>query len=234
MKKIYVNKKAITIFEILLALVLISLIGAYALKQIQHTQYIQAVSETQNQIREIIRDGIISPKGYPSGTGKRNTPINTDCYDANTFASTDNGCSPNLDFTCITTFRLAQCKEWDHSTTDPRFTLIGSNPTVGATTTYPKWGRLVPQTDELMRSYGSCTIEVRPGSSRTSFEIFVDCSSVDFSERSPEFLEEAMKFVFQEDYADISVTIHDGAESMEDTSYAGDKEDGKIKAEFSL
>lgn len=234
MKKIYVNKKAFTLIEILLALVLLSMIAAYIFKQIQHTKYLQSVSETQNQIREIIRDGIISPIGYASATGKRNVPISSDCYGASTFSSTDNGCSPNPDFTCLNTFRLVQCKEYNYSSSNPRFSLVGSNLAVGSNVTYPKWGRLVPQTDELMRNYGTCTFEVRQGSTRIEFEIFIDCSTVDFDERAPEFLEDAIKFVFQEDYADISVTIHDGAESMEDTSYTGDKEDGKIKAEFTL
>lgn len=221
------NKKAFTLIEIILSLVIISMLAVYVISQLEKSRYNYAVTDTQNTLRELIINGIISAQGYASATGKRTSVANpTDPTECSNFHTDDNGCSPNYDFTCLDTNRLVQCKSWDQ-----RFVVTGSvTPVVS-----PTWGSLSPLEDELMRQYGSCSVEVRVVSTnRNSFDIFVDCSLVDFNARSTEHLEDAVKFVFQENFADISVTIEDNAESMIDTTLLGDSEDGMIRARFEL
>ncbi|MCP4969258.1 MAG: hypothetical protein GY932_01535, partial [Arcobacter sp.] len=205
------NKKAITLLEVILVLILLSAAAAYMIKQFSHTQYLKAVTDTQNQIRTIIRENIISTIGYASGTGKRkDISLRSDingCLDSD-FPANDNGCSPNLDFTCLSSARLKKCMDWSNEVFTIENKSQTNNTTGGGSTTINYSGLIPQENDKLMYSYGSCSLWVRQvPSARRAFDIFVDCSNVDYRDDSPKLLEDSIKFVFQEDYADISVNI---------------------------
>ncbi len=111
-----------------------------------------------------------------------------------------------------------------------------TNNTGGGSTTINYSGLIPEENDKLMYSYGGCSLWVRQvPSARRAFDIFVDCSNVDYRDDSPKLLEDSIKFVFQEDYADISVNIKSKCSSLiDDSCNSGDEEDGKIKGRFSL
>jgi prepilin-type N-terminal cleavage/methylation domain-containing protein len=215
MKKTYVNKKAFTMIEVILALVMISLIVTYIIKQVLHTQYLTAVTSYQNELTEIITEGVIGKlasdgkvliKAYANGDG-------------------DSNCSQNANYDNLTTRRLIDCKNW------------GTRFDVTAVTATNTWGILSSTSDELMQHYGGCTVEIKEDTSVSSndvFEVFVDCSEVDWNERSPILLEDATKFVFEVTLKDILDSIEENSESMNDVVNSGDDEDGLIRGKFKL
>lgn len=102
MKKTYENKRAFTLIEVILALIIASMASAYVIKAISQNNFNSAVEETQETIQTIIRDGIANTSnGYASASG--------------------NNCSSNHDFTNLTTARLYSCVDWT-----TRFTLTGN------------------------------------------------------------------------------------------------------------
>ena len=94
MKKICViKKKAFTLIEIILALIVASIIASYTIQTIQKNRFFTDIVKMQNKIKYIVNDGIINSLGYPKGTG--------------------GDCSSDFAFTNLTTKRLAECLFWD-------------------------------------------------------------------------------------------------------------------------
>lgn len=93
MKKIYGNKKAFTLIEVILALIIASLASVYAIQTISKNRFNESLVDFQDTISSIVKDGIASNIGYASGTG--------------------GNCSANLDFTGLTSQRLVNCLNWN-------------------------------------------------------------------------------------------------------------------------
>jgi len=159
-----------------------------------HNNLNKAIVKLQDKIYYIINDGIINPNGYPSGTG--------------------GNCSDNLDFTNLTTTRLADCLDWNGN-----FLRIDTGQLVG---------------NDLMENYGMCTVEVAVVGvvNTTSFDIYVDCSNLEIENRYLAYVEESISFVFQNKLNDIFISIEENANSL--NTIGGNDTDGRVRARFAL
>jgi prepilin-type N-terminal cleavage/methylation domain-containing protein len=99
------RKKAFTLIEVVLALIVAAMASMYVLKSIWQNEYNSDVKEYQTVLKSIVEDGIISNVGYASGA--------------------DNNCSPNYDFTNLTTQRLKDCLDWKQFSVDANGYLTG-------------------------------------------------------------------------------------------------------------
>jgi len=90
------TKKAFTLIELLLVLVIISMLSMYAYKQIQYNHFLSSVVKLQKTVKFIINEGII--KGYANAQG--------------------GDCSSNYDFKDLTTSRFISCNDFKQFTLD--------------------------------------------------------------------------------------------------------------------
>lgn len=129
-------------------------------------------------------------------------------------SSSDNNCSPNADFTNLTAERLRNCMSWDN-----RFDLAGTALTGNG----------------LMENYGNCTFntQVVAGQNR-QFDVFIDCSNVNFNNKSLSYLEDAIRFLFENTLNYIIIQSRPNATSLDDAVLDGDANDGLIRARFQL
>jgi prepilin-type N-terminal cleavage/methylation domain-containing protein len=125
----------------------------------------------------------------------------------------DGNCSSDYDFTNLTTQRLVDCLDWNKT--------IYSNAN-GFTSR------------DLMGNYNNCFFDtqVAVGNSR-QFDFYVDCSNVDFNDRSPAYLEDATQFVLEQEFQDIHIKTFPDAVGTTSTT-GGTDSDGKIRVLFEL
>ena len=201
--------KSFTMIEVIMALVIASMASMYVIKNKQHANFNEAIINLQDTIQLIVEDGIISDIGYASGTG--------------------NNCSPNLDFTDLNDVRLLNCLGWYDSTqTDiadrpRRFTLADTDSNQNIIG------------NGLMENYGNCLVNVAvaAGNAR-QFDIFVDCSNVQFNNKSLAYLEDALRFTFENKLNYVHISTDENAISIDDNILSGTNVDGQIRARFEL
>jgi prepilin-type N-terminal cleavage/methylation domain-containing protein len=135
---------------------------------------------------------------------------------SNGYASGSGGnCSVDLDFKLLDSDRLLQCVDWK----DKRFSLDGDDNIIGR---------------GLMDNYGACLVDVAVDSTNNRrFDVFVDCSNVNFNNKSVALIEDSIQFIFENDLSSIYVQTFSDATAV-DTDTGGDATDGMIKAKFEL
>ena len=217
------NKKAFTLIEVILALLIASFASIYIIKQMGQSSFNKDVRLLQKTIKMIINDGIISKNGYASRLGTQAAAGVDDLVSTGS-------CSPDFDFNSLTTKRLATCMDWVeiaypspgvYATSSKRFKL-------SSTASGVLYG------SGLMENYGNCYFETKVVTGNTrQFDVFLDCSDVEYSDRSKEYLEDAIKFVFEKELSNIYIDTDENATSLTGT-FLGDDEDGQIRARFEL
>jgi len=82
-------KKAFTLIELIIVMIIVSLMGTYAYNTIKKNNFYSALTTLQKTMKHIINNGILSPTGYPSAKG--------------------GSCSENYDFIGLNAKNLIEC-----------------------------------------------------------------------------------------------------------------------------
>lgn len=145
--------------------------------------------------------------------------VNKGIINTSGYASGAGGfCSSDYDFTSLTTVRLTQCLDWNGT----KFDIDTTN------TSSPLEGL------GFMRNYGRCQFYSEVDSTNTrKFNLYIDCSTVQYDDKTLERLEEAIQFVFEQRLSDIHVNTLRDADDVSGTT-TGEIDDGKIMGKFEL
>jgi prepilin-type N-terminal cleavage/methylation domain-containing protein len=184
MKGIYVNKKAFTLIEIILALIIASIASAYVIKTLLAQDFKEDLVSFQDNLQYIIEEGIASPMGYASSGG---TP-----------------CSNNYNYAALDTENLFNCLQRGESWQD--LTYLDDNGIDYITNTTNGFLNYYGGNDDGNVSDMGCGIRTAvSGTSDNQFLILVDCSRIapknindrdEKDNRRLAYVEEAVEFLF--------------------------------------
>lgn len=214
MKRIYVKyKNGFTLFELLLVLVLITLLGGYGIKQYIHNQYLDDIFAFQEEINNGKNDDILSA-----------------VYSFSINENSESGCTDEYNtFRGLSATRLYKCMKWEDTHVLAQNILLENRKLTG-TGLMDKYGGCL------------ISLRVSPDNNQR-FDIFFDCSEVQnyVNAKQMHLLEEAIISSLSKDATGFAININPRAQSLlgaNDTvpnplsPYPTDEVDGKVAARF--
>jgi prepilin-type N-terminal cleavage/methylation domain-containing protein len=204
------GRKAFTLVEIIIALVIASVIATYVMQQKNKNAFYDDINDFLNTIEGIINVGITdSVVGYPRGDG-----------------DSTNACGDSTDYTSITASRVVNCAGWTS-----KFDIEGTNTSfleLNGARNYIEGTNLFAQyTDDG----AGCKIYIdEDGSDKTIFIIYIDCSNVNYGQqdRYKKLVEERIASFIQTKYSLKVDTMVRDATSLTST-VGGEEDDGKLR-----
>ena len=199
------NKKAFTLIEIILALVISAFIGVYILNQKSYSNFKDSVEAFGKKLTKIISIGVLdNVVGYANGNG-------APCGDNKNY------------FDNIKASKVVECVGWDD-----KYDTIDN----GGSDNYMYGVRLL---GAYTNGIG-CKIYIdTTGTNTTKFNLFVDCSGVDYKndDRYLKYVENRLEYILKLDtqVGDMIESIEHNATGVFNTS-GGDEKDGKILFKF--
>jgi hypothetical protein len=198
------GRGSFTLLELILVIAVASTIAIYAIKSLNHANFLSGVDDLQDAVVEIVQNGIISTDGYINP--------NPDCS-GDIFSLYE-----------LTAYKLQSCMNYSEFELEDNTTQNNSSAFIGK---------------RLMRDYGGCRILLSNHISDISqFNMFVDCSEVDFNSKSFELIEDSLVYTFEERLKYTHVQTYKKAKDIS-TNYAialnsGTLDDGMIGVVFKL
>ncbi len=198
------TKRAFTLIEIIISIILAALIGAYVLVGKQKSDFTSAVSDFANNLVSMIESGVIdSTVGYANGSG--------------------DPCSNSHDYKDITSARIKGCVGWNYEVNDD-----DTSNTDGTYSYFKGLNFLGAYTDDGE----GCKVYFDEDSSDSKiFYLFVDCSTLNYdggNSRYKKYIEDRVDFVIKTKLSTIyQDTDRDATAINNDTG--GSSDDGKIR-----
>jgi prepilin-type N-terminal cleavage/methylation domain-containing protein len=220
MKGIYVNKKAFTMIEIILALVIASMASVYVIQTMMKQDFQEELIKFQDNLQYVIEEGIASPTGYASGAGSP--------------------CSPTLNYANLSTTNLFNCLRVGNSWSDLVLTsptaFITNGTTSGFMNTYGGH-----DTATGLQNMGCGIQTIVDPSDNNKFNILVDCSRIapllvsnqdEDDKRRLAQVEDAIEFVMVRKLAYMYLS-RDKELTRVDGTGSGNEQDGIVWGQFS-
>ena len=199
------KKRAFTLIEIIISIIIAAMIGAYVLSGKQKSDFTSAVSDFSNNLVSMIQSGVIdSTVGYANGSG--------------------GDCSSSNDYTDISAGRIKDCVGWDN------YVIGGTKNTTGKDSYFMGINFLGAYTNGK-----GCEIYFDEDSSDTqTFYIFVDCSALDYdggSSRYKKYIEDRIDFVLKSKLSTIYQSTDRNSTAIDNNS-GGTEDDGMLRIEL--